>query len=136
MHIENYLIRHQANHKFKEVEPILPEAYDETGLHRVLTAVVQSLDQSGHTPHPPHLAMLAHSWLPEGIQASCNSFKKLHQANEGPWIPYSKPATSVSATLMTPAQQTQVTFQATCLWQIHQGQSDTAISSPPAAKKP
>jgi hypothetical protein len=55
MHIENYLIRHQANYKFKEVEPVLPEAYDETKLHEVLTAVVRRLDQSGHTPtRVPH----------------------------------------------------------------------------------
>jgi hypothetical protein len=50
MHIENYLIRHHANHKFKAIEPILPDAYDETELHEVLTAAVRSLDQSGHTP--------------------------------------------------------------------------------------
>jgi hypothetical protein len=50
MHIENYLHRHQATHKFKEVEPVLPESYDATELHEVLTAAVCSLDLAGCTP--------------------------------------------------------------------------------------
>jgi hypothetical protein len=50
MHIENYLHWHQATHKFKEVEPVLPDAYDATELHEVLTAAVQSLDLAGRTP--------------------------------------------------------------------------------------
>jgi hypothetical protein len=50
MHIENYLHRHQVTHKFKEVEPVLPESYDATELHEVLTAAVHSLDLAGHTP--------------------------------------------------------------------------------------
>jgi hypothetical protein len=221
MHIENYLHRHQAKHKFKEVEPLLPEAYDATELHEVLTAAVRSLDLAGHTPtripttpaihagvatidlsvaqdndfvfaeeyladfasfcdddlattdpsfdicisaiqrfqnsryqrggpggrggannrggrpsgtptaclfapcsrtHPPEQCCICRAvhpvhrcWhvlgLPEGIQASCNSFKQLHKANEGPWIPYVKPPPSVSAAIV-PVTPTRVTFQA------------------------
>jgi hypothetical protein len=37
----------------------------------------------------------------------------LHQAKEGPWIPYVKPAASVSAAMLTSTLQTSVSFQAT-----------------------
>jgi hypothetical protein len=50
--------------------------------------------------------------LPNGIQASCNSFKKLHQAQEGPWVPYTPLGATVSAALIASTPPPRVTFQA------------------------
>jgi hypothetical protein len=47
LHIENLLLRHQAKHCFKPVEPSLPPGFDSVELHDVLAAAVQSLDMTG-----------------------------------------------------------------------------------------
>jgi hypothetical protein len=54
LHLENHIIRHQATHRFKTVEPDLPAGFDSDELHEVLTAAVRSLDMTGSSRPKPN----------------------------------------------------------------------------------